>query len=104
MLMSKYFLIPCAEITHALSVRRLDVAVKIRPAKTSEIARRIGAVVSQQKNGITDNVLVGVLDADVAVGGCDVLVGILLESLLSIVCEDYKWSGCLKRQSLSVYC
>jgi hypothetical protein len=49
------------------------MAVQVRPAEASEIAGCVGAVISQEENGIAHNILFCVLDSDVAVGGCDIL-------------------------------
>jgi hypothetical protein len=84
-----------AEVAHALVVGRLDVAMEIGPAKAGKVAGLVGAVVSQQEDGVADDVLVGVLDADVGVGGGEVLVGVVLESLLGIVSEDDIGCWCL---------
>ena len=56
-----------------LAVSGLDMAVQVRPAEASEIAGCVGAVISQEENGIAHNILFCVLDSDVAVGGCDIL-------------------------------
>jgi hypothetical protein len=87
MLMCENPLITSAQITHALLVSRFDVAVQIGPAKTGKVARRFGAVVSQKKHSVTDNILVRILDTDVAVGSSDVFFRILLETLLGVVGE-----------------
>jgi hypothetical protein len=49
------------------------MAVQVRPTEASEIAGCVGAVISQEENGIAHNILFCVLDSDVAVGGCDIL-------------------------------
>lgn len=77
-----------AEVAHALVVGRLDVAMEVSPAKAGKVAGLVGAVVAQQQDGVADNVLVCVLDADVGVGGGEVLVGVVFEALLGVVGED----------------
>jgi hypothetical protein len=88
----EYFLVAGAEVAHALAMRRLDMAMQIGPAQAGKVARLVWTVVSQQEDGVTDNVLVCVLDADAAVGGGEVLVCVVLESLFGIVGEDDKRS------------
>lgn len=88
MLVGEDLLVTSAEIAHALVVRRLDVPVEVGPAQAGKVAGLVGTVVSQQEDGVADNVLVCVLDADVGVGGGEVLVGVVFESLLGIVGED----------------
>lgn len=88
MLVGEDLLVASAEIAHALVVRRLDVPVEIGPAQAGKVAGLVGTVVSQQEDGVANNVLVCVLDADVGVGGGEVLVGVVFESLLGIVGED----------------
>jgi hypothetical protein len=51
---------------------RFDMAVQIGPAKTGEVARRFGAVISQKKHGVANNILFRILDTDVAVGSSNV--------------------------------
>ncbi len=87
--------VACAEIAHALSMDTLDVAVQIWPAQAGKVARAIRAVVSKKENCITDNVFVCVLDTNVAVGCRGVFVGVFLEALVGIVCEDDVRSGSL---------
>ena len=95
MLVCKDLFVPGAKVTHAFMVSRLHVPMKIGPAETGKITGWLGAVVPQQKNGVTDNVLVGVLDSDVAVGRRNVFVRVFLESLLGIVCEYDERGRCL---------
>lgn len=87
--------VPRAQVAHALLVGTLDVSVQIRPAETGEIAVAIGAVVSKEQDGIAHDVLLGVFDADVGVGSCEVGVGELLESFRRVCCEDDEGSRCL---------
>lgn len=91
-LVGEYFLVAGAEVAHALAMRRLDMAMQIGPAQAGKVARLVWTVVSQQEDGVTDNVLVCVLDADAAVGGGEVLVCVVFESLFGIVGEDDKRS------------
>lgn len=62
--------------------------MEIGPAQAGKVAGLVGAVVAQQEDGVADDVLVGVLDADVCVGGGEVLVGVVFEALLGVVGED----------------
>lgn len=77
-----------AEVAHALVMGRLDVAMEIGPAKAGKVARLVGAVVAQQQDGVANDVLVCVLDADVGVGSGEVLIGVVLEALLGVVGKD----------------
>lgn len=88
MLVGEDFLVASAEITHALAMRRLDVTMQIGPAQPGKIARPVGTVVPQQEDGVADNLLVGVFDADVAVGGGEIAVCVGLELLVGIVGKD----------------
>lgn len=76
------------------------MAVQIRPAETSEIARRIGAVVPQEENRITHNILFCVLDTDVAVGGGNIRFRVFLEAFLGVVGKDDIGSWGLERYQL----
>jgi hypothetical protein len=76
------------------------MAVQIRPAEASEIARCIGAVVPQEKNRIAYNILFCVFDADVAVGGGNVLFRIFLEAFLGVIGKDNIGSWGLERYQL----
>lgn len=64
------------------------MAVEVGPSQTCKVAGLVGAVVSQEEDGVADNVFVGVLDANVGVCGGDVLVGVVLEALLGVVGKD----------------
>lgn len=101
MLVGEDLFVAGAEIAHALVMRRFDVAMEVGPAKAGKVARLVGTVVSQQEDGVADNVFVCVLDADVGVGGGEVLVGVVFKPRLGIVGEDdigcrrlYKSSNC----------
>lgn len=85
-----------AEVAHALVMGGFDVAMEVGPAKAGKVAGAVGAVVAQQQDGVADDVLVCVLDADVGVGGGEVGVGVVLEALLGVVGEDDIGRGCLK--------
>lgn len=88
MLVCEDSLITSAQVAHALAMSRFDMAVQIGPAKASKVAGRFGAVISQEKNSVANDVLFRVLDADVAVGGSDVFFRIFLETFLGIVGEN----------------
>lgn len=81
-------LVPGAKVAHAFAMYGLDVSVEIRPSIAGKVAVVIGAVVSEQQDGIANNVFVRVLDPDVGVGCGDVLAGKLFETLVSVVGED----------------
>lgn len=86
-----------AEVAHALVMGGLDVAMEVGPAKAGKVAGAVGAVVAQQQDGVADDVLVGVLDADVGVGGGEVGVGVVFEALLGVVGEDDIGRWCLEQ-------
>lgn len=96
MLVGKDLFAARAQVAHALPVCRLDVTVKVGPAQAGKVARGIGAVVSEEKDRVTDNVLVGVLDANVGVDGGEIGGFVVLEFLFCVVCKDDVWSLSLK--------
>jgi hypothetical protein len=102
MLVGEDFLVASAEITHALAMRRLDVTMQIGPAQPGKIARPVGTVVPQQEDGVADNLLVGVFDADVAVGGGEIAVCVGLELLVGIVGKDNIRSWRLQTRSRGI--
>lgn len=102
MLVGEDFLVASAEVAHSLAMRRLDVTMQIGPAQPGEITRLIGTVVPQQKDGVANNLLVGVLDADVAVGGGEVAVCVGLELLVGIVGKDDIRGWCLQIESYGI--
>lgn len=66
------------------------MAVEVGPSEAGKVAGLIGTVVPQQEYGIPHDVFICVFDADVGVRGGDVLVGVILEALCSVICEDDK--------------
>lgn len=76
-------------------MRRLDMAMEVGPAQAGKVAGRIGAVVAQQEHRVADNVFVCVPDANVGVGGGELVVFVIFEALLGIVCEDDIRRWCL---------
>lgn len=86
--MSEDLLVTSAEVTHALAVGGLDVAMQVGPSEAGEIAVCIGAVVSEKKNSVAHNVFICVLYANIAVGCSDVLVCVIFETLLGVVGKD----------------
>lgn len=62
--------------------------VEVGPAQAGKVAGFVRTVVSQQEDGVANNILVCVLDADAGVGGGEVFIGVVFESLLGIVGED----------------
>lgn len=95
MLVSEDLFATGAEIAHAFAVGSLDMPMQVWPPQAGEVARGIGAVVSEEQDRVAHNVLVCVLDADVVVGGGDVCAGVVLELLIEVVGEDDVGSGCL---------
>lgn len=93
-LVSEDLLVPRAQIAHLLVVCCPHVAVQIRPAKRGDIARQIGAVVSQKQHRIAHDVLVCVADANVLVGASDVGWTVLVEPLGGVIGEDHEGCGC----------
>lgn len=90
MLVRKHLFIAGAEIAHALAMGSLDVSMEVGPAEAGKVARGVGAVVAEEQDRITDDVLVAVFDADVCIRRRDVGIRIILEPLLNIVGEDDK--------------
>lgn len=87
-LVGKDLLVARAQVAHALLVRRLDVPVQVGPAEAGKVAGGVGAVVAEQQDRVADNVLVGVLDANVGVDGGDVGVLVVFKAALGVVGED----------------
>lgn len=72
------------------------MAMQIGPTKTGKVALSAGTIVSQEKDGIANNVLAGVLDSDVVIRTCNLLVGIVVELLVWVVGEDNEGRGRLE--------
>jgi citrate lyase gamma subunit len=87
MLMSENLFVACAEIAHPLVMRTSDMAVKIWPSKTSNIAVQVRAVVSQQDQCVLENLRLLVLDAQVGIDMRKVRVVEVVEFPLVVVCE-----------------
>lgn len=102
MLVGEDLLVAGAQVAHALAMGRLDVTMQIGPAQPGEIARAVGTVVPQQEDGVADDLLVCVLDADAAVGGGEVAVRVGLELLVGIVGKDDIGSWCLQMRLCGV--
>lgn len=90
-LVRKHFLVASTEITHLLVVDRSHVAMEIRPVQSGKVARVVRAVISEQKNSITNNVFIGILDADLVVGATKIPRSVFAESFRCIVGKDDKW-------------
>jgi hypothetical protein len=91
-------LVTSAQITHALFVRRLDMAVQVGPSQAGEIAVGVWAVVAEEEDGVAHDIFVGIFNADVVVRRRDVCTGEVFEALISIGGEDDVGSGCLESQ------
>lgn len=94
-------LVTSAQITHALFVRRLDMAVQVGPSQAGEIAVGVWAVVAEEEDGVAHDIFVGIFDADIVVRRRDVSIGEVFEALISIGGEDDVGSGCLKCSMLA---
>lgn len=80
------------------------MAMQVWPPKAGKVARGIGAVVPEQKDGVANYVLVRVSNAYIAVRARKILVGIFFESLGCIICEYDKWRWCLFGRVLACTC
>ena len=72
------------------------MAVQIGPAEAGKVALVVGAVVPEQEDGVADDVLARVLDADVVVGARDVGGRVVLVLFEAVVGEDDEWGGLLE--------
>lgn len=93
MLVCENLFVPGAEVAHLLVMHGADVAMQVWPTEAGEVAVAIGAVISQEEDGIAHNVFTGIPDADVVVGACDLRVLVLLEPLIGVICENDKRRG-----------
>lgn len=89
-LMSEDFLIPCAEITHDLTMLRSDMTMQIWPSQTRSLAIFVGTVVTEEKNGVFENDISLVLDTEVFVDLGKVTVEKVFELLGRVICKDDK--------------
>lgn len=87
-LVGEDLLVARAEVAHLAVVDGAHVAVEVGPAEAGEVARVVGAVVSQQEDRVAHDVLVRVPDPDIVICARDVGVRILFESFRGVVCED----------------
>lgn len=95
-------LVTSAQITHALFVRRLDMAVQVGPSQAGEIAVGVWAVVAEEEDGVAHDIFVGIFNADVVVRRRDVCTGEVFEALISIGGEDDVGSGCTTMSTVLV--
>jgi len=93
-LMGEALLVASAEIAHLLVVDGAHMAMQVGPAETSEVTFAIGAVVSQEEDGVADNIFARVLDANVIIGTRNVGARKVFETLGSIVGENNIGCGC----------
>jgi len=61
--MSEDFLVPSTEIAHNLAVNALYMPMKIWPSQAGNVATQIGAIVTEEKNGIFEYLGLFVFDA-----------------------------------------
>lgn len=66
-----------------------NMAVEIGPSEPSEVAGRIGTVVPQEQDSVAHDVFVCVPDTDVIISTGKIGVRVFLESLRSVVSENY---------------
>lgn len=95
MLVRKDVLVPRAEVAHLLVVDGADVAMQVGPAEAGKVALVVGAVVPEQEDGVADDVLARILDADVVVGARDVAGRVVLVLFDAVVGENNEWCGLL---------
>jgi hypothetical protein len=87
-LMRENLLISCTEVTHNLVMQSLDVLMKIRPSKASNVAFLIGAVISQKQNSVFKNVWLFVFDPESVILSHKVCIREIFVSFRGIIGED----------------
>lgn len=63
------------------------MAVEVWPAQTGKVAGGIGAVVAQEKDGISHNIFICVFYANVGIGCAKVAFRVVFKSLLGVIGE-----------------
>lgn len=69
------------------------MAMQIRPTKTGKVTLSAGAVVPQEEDSVSNNVLARVLDSNVIIRTCNLLARVLFEFLVLVVGKDNEGSG-----------
>jgi hypothetical protein len=101
MFVRKDLLVPGAQVAHLLVVDGADMAMQVLPAKACKVALGIGAVISQEKDSIANNILARIFDANVVVSAGDVGVFVFVKTLSPVVGENDKRGGRLYKARLA---
>ena len=99
MLVGKDFFVPRTEVAEYFVMRALDMAVKVWPTPTCNVAVVVWAVVPQEEKGICMNVFLGVFNSKRFVRLLEVSINEIFIPLVRIVCEDDEFSFGLPRLS-----
>ena len=88
MLVSKNFLIPCAQVTQHSVMDTSDMSMEVRPSPAGNIACRFGAIISKQQDCILVNVTPLISDTQYAIRLFKVVLAELFIAPTRIIGED----------------
>ena len=87
-LVHKDFFVLGAEVAHELVVHAPYMALEVCQVPTNDIAATVGAVKSEEKNGIIEDVPLFIFDALDVIHLLKVFVRKIFVALVGVICED----------------